>query len=113
MSSSDGENSNSDKEKNKKIEKKNYNEFNSELLKVVKEKEKFPCKFNNFVDLKEIMNYYNKNWGEGTLDEEENDGDDDSEKVSNKLQYVSSSSSSSSSKKKKKKKNIYDSSSSG
>ena len=49
------------------------------------------------------MDYYNKNWGEGTLDEEENDGDDDSEKVNNNLKYISDSSSSSSSKKKKKK----------
>ena len=94
-------------------EKKKDNSFDNDFLKVVKEKEKFPCKFNNFVNLKEVLNYYDKNWGEGVLSEEENEGDDDSDKVNNNnLKYISSSSSSSSSKKKKKKKNIYDSSSS-
>ena len=105
-------NSDSENDINDKEYKKENKEINKDFLKVVKEKENFPCKFNNFIALKEIMDYYNKNWGEGTLDEEENDGDDDSEKVNNNLKYISDSSSSSSSKKKKKKRNIYDSSSS-
>ena len=106
---SNSESDESEKEKNKEKEK---NEYNNEFLKVVKEKEKFPCKFDKCVDLKEVLDYYNKNWGEGILSDEENDGDEDSDKIKNNLKDMSSSSSSSSSKKKKKKKNIYDSSSS-
>ena len=102
------------------IEKKEYNKIKDKEKSIKinekekeKEKEKFPCKFDKCVDLKEVLDYYNKNWGEGILSDEENDGDDDSDKVKNNLKNVSSSSSSSSSsKKKRKKKNIYDSSSS-
>ena len=87
----------------------NKSKENLNFLKVVKEKLNFPCKFDCDTTLRKIMNYYDKNWGQGIFDDEdeENDGDDDSDKV--KYDF---SSSTSSSEKKKKKKNIYDSSSS-
>ena len=85
--------SSSDSNEEKK-EDKNNEENKNNFLKVVKEKEQFPCKFNNCVNLKQVLNYYDQNWGEGVLSEEENEGDDDSDKVNDNLKYVYSSSSS-------------------
>ena len=64
-----------------------------EFLRVVKEKQNFPCKFNNSINLKQIISYYDKNWGDGLSDDdEENDGDDDSDKCKKNINVSSSSS---------------------
>ena len=83
-------------------DKENERDEKFEFLKVVKERENFPCKFNKSIQLKKIISYYDKNWGEGfSDDDEENDGDDDSDK--GKKQFNVSSSSSDEKPRKKKK----------
>ena len=84
-SNSDNDSQNDNKEKIKNKDKENKDDERDEkfdFLRVVKEKQKFPCNFTKFIQLKKIINYYDKNWGEGLSDEdEENDGDDESDKV--------------------------------
>ena len=84
----------------------NKSKENLNFLKVVKEKLNFPCKFDCDTTLRKIMNYYDKNWGQGIFDyeDEENDGDDDSDKVKYDFFFFFSYY-----EKKKKKKIIYDS----
>ena len=93
-------NKNNDLIKKNEIEEERNEKF--EFLKVVKERQNFPCKFNKEIELKKIINYYDKNWEDGISDDdEENDGDDDSDKA--KVNLCDSSSSSDEKPKKRKK----------
>ena len=86
-------NKNNDLIKKNEIEEERNEKF--EFLKVVKERQNFPCKFTKEKEKKKIINYYDKNWEDGISDDdEENDGDDDSDKAKGKIIVDSSSSSS-------------------
>ena len=102
-SKSDSDNEIDDNKNIYSKDKENNNERDEkfEFLKVVKERENFPCKFNKCIQLKKLINYYDKNWsGDLSDDDEENDGDDDSDKAK---KIINDSSSSSDEKPRKKK----------
>ena len=74
-SDSDKDSENSNKKSKNKKDSQNERDEKFEFLRVVKEKQNFPCKFNNSINLKQIITYYDKNWGDGMSDDdEENDG---------------------------------------